>query len=238
MALQLFFPHLAQASCCSCDSTLVFNAWAALGAPLRPTCFTCGRSDSCLVGVRRGVASSTHVWPAIPGLPGPPLRSLSGPAFARTGCQPRIIQRQAASCPWMIQSGGRRLLLLDPLRMIQPGESGLISPDDDLVVVWPLLLVLPRMIQSRALHGLVTASLHHHGLLILAVSLLLHCLVLLAAVPPRRGLVHLISSLHPDSLVLSMVALPPLGLVLIRASLHHHSLVLFAASSHHCGHFH
>ena len=56
----------------------------------------------------------------------------------------------------MIQSGGRRLLLLDPPRMIQTRASGLISTDDALVVLWPLLLVLPRMIESWALHGLVT----------------------------------------------------------------------------------
>ena len=193
-----------------------------------------------MVGVWRGVATSTHVWPAIPGLPGPPLRGLSGRALAPTGRQTRMIQSgaKAASCPWMIQSRGRRFLLLDLPRMIQPGASGLNSPDDALVVLWPLLLVLPRMIQSWALHGLVTASLHHHGLLVLAVSLLLHCLILMAAVPLHRGLVDLISSLHHHGLVLSMLAPSLPGLVLIFASLHHHSLVLFAASLHHCGHIH
>ena len=48
-----------------------------------------------MVGVRRGVATSTHVWPAIPGLPGPPLCGVSGSALARTGGQPRMIQSGA-----------------------------------------------------------------------------------------------------------------------------------------------
>ena len=55
--------------------------------------------------------------------------------------------RQAATCPWMIQSGGRRLLLLVPLRMIQSGASGLFSPVFARVVLRPFLLALPRMIQ-------------------------------------------------------------------------------------------
>ena len=60
-----------------------------------------------MVEMRRGVATSTHVWPAIPGLPRPPLRGLSSPALARTGGQ-----------PWMIQSGppGRHLSLDEPVR--------------------------------------------------------------------------------------------------------------------------
>ena len=44
-----------------------------------------------MFGVRRGIATRTHVWPAIPGLPGQPLRGLSGPATAQTGVQSRII---------------------------------------------------------------------------------------------------------------------------------------------------
>ena len=48
-----------------------------------------------MVGVRRGVATSTHGWPAIPGLPGPPLRGLLGPASARTGLWSRMIQSGA-----------------------------------------------------------------------------------------------------------------------------------------------
>ena len=59
-----------------------------------------------MVEVLRGVATSTHVWPAIPGLSGPPLRGLSGPALARTGGQPRMIQ-SGASC--------RHLSLDDPV---------------------------------------------------------------------------------------------------------------------------
>ena len=65
-----------------------------------------------MVEVRRGVATSTHVWPAIPGSPGPPLHGLPGPALALSGGQPQ-----------MIQSGGWRLLLLVLLRMIQSGAS-------------------------------------------------------------------------------------------------------------------
>ena len=60
--------------CCVCVSTLCLVGWAALGAPLHPTFPTCGTRVSCTVGVRRGVATSTHVWPAIPG---------QGPASAR-----------------------------------------------------------------------------------------------------------------------------------------------------------
>ena len=93
-----------------------------------------------MVGVRSCVATSTHVWPAIRGLPGPPLRG-----------------------GWMIQSGGGRLLLIVPLRIIKSGASGLISPIYARVVLRPFLLVFPRMIQSWALHGLVSALLHYHG---------------------------------------------------------------------------
>ena len=60
-----------------------------------------------MVGVRRGVATGTKVWPAIPGVPGPPLHGLSGPVLARTGRQPQMIQSGAP---------GRRLLLDDPVR--------------------------------------------------------------------------------------------------------------------------
>ena len=72
--------------------------------------------------------------------------------------------RQAATCAWMLQSGGRRLLLLVRLRMIQSGASGLFSPVNARFVLRPFLLVLPRMIQSWAFLGLVSASLHYHGL--------------------------------------------------------------------------
>ena len=101
-----------------------------------------------MAGLPKGVATSTHVWPAIPGLPGPPLRGLWGPALARTGVQLRMIQSgvSSATCPWMIQSGGRRLLLLDGPRMTQSGALGLISPHDALVVLWPLLFFFPQMI--------------------------------------------------------------------------------------------
>ena len=83
----------------------------------------------------------------------------------------------------MIQSGRRRFLLLDPLRMMRSGASRRISPDNVLVLLWPLLLVFPRMIPSRTLHGLVAACLHHHGLVWVTASLhhhgppllLLHC---------------------------------------------------------------
>ena len=60
-----------------------------------------------MVGVPRGVATSTHVWAAIPGLPGPPLRGLLGPALAWTGRQPRMIQSGAP---------GYILSLDDPVR--------------------------------------------------------------------------------------------------------------------------
>ena len=64
--------------CRVCASTLGLAGWAASGAPLHPTCPTCGRSDSCMVGVRSGVATCTHVWPAIPGQ-GPGSAWLFGP---------------------------------------------------------------------------------------------------------------------------------------------------------------
>ena len=83
----------------------------ALGAPLHPTCPTYGWVDSCMVGVRRGVATSTHIWPPIPGLPGGPLRGLSGTAPAPTGDQSRMIQSGA---PGRYLSGRG---------MIQPGRG-------------------------------------------------------------------------------------------------------------------
>ena len=60
--------------CCACVSALGSAGWAASGAPLHPTYPTCGTRVSCMVGVQRSVATSTHVWPAIPG---------QGPASAR-----------------------------------------------------------------------------------------------------------------------------------------------------------
>ena len=109
-------------------------------------------------------------------------------------------ERQATTCPWMIPSGGRWLLLLVPLRMIQSGVSGLFSPVFARVVLRPFLLALPRMLQSWALLGLVFASLHylglvrvfaslhHHRLLLLAAALLLHGLLLVAAAHLHLGL--------------------------------------------------
>ena len=49
----LLTPFLAWAPCCVCDSALGLAGWEALGAPLHPICPTCGRCDSCMVGVRR-----------------------------------------------------------------------------------------------------------------------------------------------------------------------------------------
>ena len=97
--------------------------------------------------------------------------------------------RQAATCPWMIKSGGRRLLLLVPLRMIQSWASDLFSPVFARVVLRPFLLALPRMIQSWALLGLVSASLHYLGLVRVFASLHHHWLLLLAAAPLLHGLV-------------------------------------------------
>ena len=150
----------------------------------------------------------------------------------------------------MIQCGGRRLLLLVPLRMIQSGASGLISPVNARVVLRPFLLVFPRMIQSWALHGLVSAllhyhglvrvfaSLHHHGILLLAASLFLHGLVLSAAAPLHLSLVLLFTSLHHHGLVLPMVALPLRSLVFTSASLLYHGLFLTADSLHQLGLIH
>ena len=133
------------------------------------------------------------------------------------------------------------LLLLVLLRMIQSGVSGHISPVNALVVLWPFLLLFPRMIQCRALHGLVSASLHYHGLnhhyglLLFAASLLLLGLVLLAVAPHHHGLVLLFSTLHLHGLVLPMIALPLRGLVIISAFLLYLGLVLSAASLYHPG---
>ena len=71
----------------------------------------------------------------------------------------------------MIQSRGQRLLLLVPLRMIQSGASGLFSLVNARVVLRPFVLFFPRMIQSCALHGLVCALLHYHGLVRVFASL-------------------------------------------------------------------
>ena len=158
--------------------------------------------------------------------------------------------RQAATCPWIIRSGGQRLLLLVPLQMIQSGASGLISPFDARVVLRPFFLVLPWMIQSWALLGLVCASLHyhglvqvfaslhHHGLLVLAAALLLQTLILLAAASLHLGLCLLFTSLHHHGLILPMVALLLRGLVLISAFLLYPGLILTAASLHYPGLIH
>ena len=61
-------------SWCVCVSALGLAGRAASGAPLLSTCPTCDTRVSFMVGVRRGVATSTHIWPAIPG---------QGPASAR-----------------------------------------------------------------------------------------------------------------------------------------------------------
>ena len=73
-----------------------------------------------MVGVRRGVATSTRVWPAIPGLTASPLRGLWGPALARTGGQPRMIQSGAP---------GRHLSLDDPVRGTA-APAACSAPDD------------------------------------------------------------------------------------------------------------
>ena len=132
----------------------------------------------------------------------------------------------------MIQSGGRRLLLLDPPWMIHSRASGLISPDHAVVGLWPLLLFRPRIIESRAFHCLVTALLHDSWLLRASTSLLHHGLVLLAAALHLLCLVHLSASLHHHGVVLIIFSPHLFGLVLITASLHHHGLVLMAASLH------
>ena len=150
----------------------------------------------------------------------------------------------------MIRSGGLWLLLLVPLRMIQSGASGVMSPVNARVVLRPFLLVSPLMIQSWELLGLVSASLHyhglvrvlaslhHHGLLLLAAALLLYGLVLLAAAPLHLVLGLLFTSLHCHGLILPMVALPLRGLVLISASSLYPGLILTAASLHHSGLIH
>ena len=169
---------------------------------------------------------------------------------------PRTIQSRGSwplllVLPQMIQSeaSGRHLSLDDPVQgVVAPAACSdlehpvwgvnLISPDVAVVLFWPLVLVSPRMIQSRPLHGLITASLHHHGLLWVSASLVHHGLLLLAAAPHLLSPVQLSASLHPQGLVLIIVSVHLLGLVLITASLHHHSLVLMAASLPHCGLIH
>ena len=114
-------------------------------------------------------------------------------------------------------SGGRQLLQLDVHRMIPSGESRPFTPDVAVALFWRPLLVLRRMMESRALHGLLTALLHHHGLvqvsgslfhhrlLPFAASVLHHDLVLLVAAPQLLRLVHLCGSLYLHSLVLIIV---------------------------------
>ena len=62
-----FPPLVARASCCACNCALGLAGWAAQCSPLHPTCPTCGRRDSCMVGVPSGVATSPYIWPAVPG---------------------------------------------------------------------------------------------------------------------------------------------------------------------------
>ena len=175
-----------------------------------------------MVGVRRCVATSTLVWPAIPSQWPSSPRPVEPSSCADRLPAPdyQVWVRQAATCPWMIQSGGRRPVLHVPLRMIQSLASGLISPVNARFVLRPFLLVLPRMIQSWALLGLVSALLHyhglvqvfasphHHGLPLLATALPLHDLVLVAAAPLRLGLGLLFTLLHHHGFFLPMVALP------------------------------
>ena len=113
------------------------------------------------------------------------------------------------------------------------------------MVFWLLLLVLPRLIQSTVPHGLVTAllphhglvlvsvSLHHHGLPFFAASLLLHGLVLFAAAPHHLGLVLLCALLHYHGFVNIMVYLHLLGLLALHcvsASMQPHPQDCFSAS--------
>ena len=79
-----------------------------------------------MVGVWRGVATSTHVWPAIPRLPGPPLRGLPGTSLALSGGQPRMIQSGAP---------GRHLFLDDPVRGTA-APAACSAPDDPVRGVW------------------------------------------------------------------------------------------------------
>ena len=112
--------------CCVLVFAFCLDGWAASGAPLHPTYSTCGTSDSCMVGLRRGVATSTPVWPAIPRLPGPPLRGPPGPARALSGGQPRMIQSGAP---------GRQLSLDDPVRGTA-APAACSAPDDPVRGVW------------------------------------------------------------------------------------------------------
>ena len=131
--------------------------------------------------------------------------------------------------------------------MIQSGASGLIPPVDAPVVLWRLLLVLPRMIQSRALHGLLTALLHlhglvqvftllhHHRLLHFAASLLLHSHIVLPAAPHHHGLVNLFTLGHHHGRVLICASPQLQGLVRMAASLHHCSRIHRSVSLLHLG---
>ena len=94
--------------------------------------------------------------------PDAPVRGVCPPRVTRLSCrgcggsyclfQPGCssLGRLAALCPWMIQSGLRRLMLLDPTRMIQSVAFGRrLSPDDP--VRWePVHLVPSRMRPSGA----------------------------------------------------------------------------------------
>ena len=156
---------------------------------------------------------------------------------------PPVLHRRIQS--W---ASGRHLSVDDPVlgaaaptacsALDDPVRGGLSRATDDAVVLfWPLLLVLPRMIQSGALHGVVTASLHQHGLLVFAAALLLFGLVFLAAAPLHHGLVLLSGSLHHQDRVLIITSLYLFGLGLVTACLHDHCLVLLVESLHHRGLF-
>ena len=68
--------------------------------------------------------------------------------------------------PRMFQSGGQRLLMLVVPLMFQSQASGLLAPLFAVVLIWPLIPVLPRMMHSRALHDFITTSLRLLGLLL------------------------------------------------------------------------
>ena len=286
--IDLFSPFVARACCCACESRPWFSRVCGPICTRSLTCPACGRGDSFMVVVRRGVATSPYVWPAIPRYPDTPLRGSSGTALAQRGvatttyvssaiprspslllrgCSgPAVVRRGVATGthvwaaiprypgpPLRGQSG------LDPARtgvqtrMIQCGAPGRhLSPDDPVQGAVapaarsssddPVRGISSPFTGSRCSFVLTApscfapddpASLHHHGLLLLAASLLLHGHFLLAVAPHHHRLVHLSPSLHHHGPVLIIVSLDNLGLVLINASLHHHGLVLMALSLHH-----
>ena len=142
----------------------------------------------------------------------------------------------------MIQSPGRRLLLLDPPRTI-PSWAPASFPRMIQCSGWCLLLLVqPRMIQSGSRRLLLLdqprmiksrASVHtFRDEAVVRFNAAPLCFVPVIQSTALHGLVLMAASLHPDCLLLLIASLPPHSLVLIIASLYHLGRALITAMLH------